>query len=404
MNKQLFSEWVDAARKDKDDFVVSLIQTIISNASSSEVSDLHFQPSKTGMEIWYRFDGVLHELGSVSAELTNQIVARLKILADLLTYRTTSPQEGRVQAGRVADVTKEMRISTMPTLFGERVVIRFFAEEKKYQFPNQLGFSPALEQELIHALSQNGGAILICGPAGSGKTTTAYSLIRQLTFQSEGIRSIITLEDPIEHPIPQTAQVEVTSNGEMTLPAMIKYTMRQDPEVIFVGEIRDRPSAVAALQAALTGHLLLTTFHAGNASEAVGRLNEMGIEPFVLRSSINAIICQRLLRRLCNCARHSTEPFLLTLHGQTFELNDYRLPVGCDLCSHTGYRNRVVIAESIPWKNPLVSRAVLDHLDSVSLQKIAKDAGMKTIAENALHLVQQGRTSPLEVVRVLGME
>ncbi|MDD3585906.1 MAG: ATPase, T2SS/T4P/T4SS family, partial [Thermoguttaceae bacterium] len=346
MKKQQFPNWVEAAQKNKDDFAVCLIQSIVVDASSEGVSDLHFQPGRDGMEIWYRRDGVLHELGVVTGEQIERMVARLKVLANLLTYRTNIPQEGRVRAGRVPGVTQEMRISTIPTLYGERVVVRFFAEETRYEFPEQLGFSPELQRELLATSQSRGGAIIICGPAGSGKTTTAYALLRHLAFYGgrgtdlnepdKSLRSIITLEDPVEHPIAHVAQVEVSQQSTVSLSDMIKFTMRQDPEVLFVGELRDKASATAAFQAALTGHLLVTTFHAGGVAQAAGRLSEMGMEPFVLRSSINMIVSQRLVRKLCDCARCVHEPFDLTLNGQTCRINDYRQPVGCDKCSHTG--------------------------------------------------------------------
>lgn len=404
INKQLFTEWVQTAQKFPEDFVVSLIQMIIENASSDSVSDLHFQPDQTGIGIWYRFNGVLQDLGHLESTYTNQLIARLKVLANLLTYQTTLPQEGRIQAGRVPGVKKEMRISTMPTLFGERVVVRFFAEEDKFRFPDQLGLDPDLLNDLMRTIHQNGGAIIICGPAGSGKTTTAYSLLRYLALRGEILRSIITLEDPIEHPIPRTAQIEVDSRTSFSLPEMIKYTMRQDPEVLLVGEIRDSATALAAFQAALTGHLLITTFHAGSAVEAIGRLIEMGIEPFVLRSSIHAVVCQRLFRRLCTCSVRSQDPLVLTLNERSFELNDYHLPTSCPLCSHTGYLDRIVVAESLPLQDPRFARSILGRIDTVSLQKKAVEIGMKTLVESAIDLVRAGVTSPLEVQRVLGME
>ncbi|MDO5566747.1 MAG: ATPase, T2SS/T4P/T4SS family, partial [Planctomycetia bacterium] len=276
------------------------------------------------------------------------------------------------------------------------------------------GFSSELQQKLLGTTQSRGGAIIISGPAGSGKTTTAYALLRHLALArgqgsergepGENLRSIITLEDPVEHPISHVAQVEVLSQSNVSLSDMIKFTMRQDPEVLFVGELRDKASAVAAFQAALTGHLLVTTFHAGGIAEAAGRLSEMGIEPFVLRSSINMIISQRLLRKLCDCARCASEPFDLTLGGVTHRMNDYRLPVGCDKCSHTGYRGRVVIAESAPWNDPRFARAVLERVDTVELHAAAVTAGMKTLTDAGLELVSSGVTSPLEFVRVFGSD
>ena len=409
-----FDEWTRTASQTGDDFVVALTERILTEAARSNVSDVHFQPEKNGMEIRFRTDGVLHHIGIVSADRTPQIVARLKVLADLLTYKTNVPQEGRVRAGRLPGIAKEMRISTTPTLHGERVVIRFFSEEKRYHYPDELGFPDDIQTRLIHSIRKNSGAILITGPAGSGKTTTAYALLRELADRGETLRSIVTLEDPVEHALDGIAQVEVSSQGDRSLGETIKYMMRQDPEVLFVGEIRDRPTAEAAFQAVLTGHFLLTTFHAGSAVETVGRLCELGIEPFVLRSGISCVISQRLVRKLCECAetietnnesreRNEVErPDQFVIDKAKYSLQTYRTPKGCEMCGGTGYRGRIPLAEALPLENDDVMRSLLDRNDTVALQETAIRNGMIPLNDRAFALIEAGMTSPLEIRRVFG--
>ena len=402
----LLDEWTKTAhqisQKTDGDFVVALTERILTEAALSNVSDVHFQPEKNGMEIRFRTDGVLHRIGTVPAERTPQFAARLKVLADLLTYKTNVPQEGRVRAGRVPNIVKEMRISTTPTLHGERVVIRFFSEETQYHYPDELGFPDDIQVRLKHAVRKNSGAVLITGPAGSGKTTTAYALLRELADRGETLRSIVTLEDPIEHALDGIAQSEISSQGDRTLGEMIKYMMRQDPEVLFVGEIRDRATAEAAFQSALTGHLLITTFHAGGVAEAVGRLCELGIEPFVLRSVISCVLSQRLVRKLCDCAEivDRNEPEY-RLNGKWLN-GEYRVPKGCEACGGTGYRGRIPLAEALPLENDDVMRTLLDRNDTTALREAAIHNGMVSLESRAFALIESGATSPQEIWRVFG--
>ena len=401
-HKNPFDEWTTTAHQSGNDFVVALTERVLTEAARSNVSDAHFQPEKNGMDIRFRTDGVLRRIGIVPAERTPQIVARLKVLADLLTYKTNVPQEGRVRAGRVPDIAKEMRISTTPTLHGERVVIRFFSEEESYHYPDELGFPDDIQMRLINAIRKNSGAVLITGPAGSGKTTTAYALLRELADRGETLRSIVTLEDPVEHALNGIAQVEVSSQGDRSLGETIKYMMRQDPEVLFVGEIRDRPTAEAAFQAVLTGHLLLTTFHAGSAVETVGRLCELGIEPFVLRSGISCVVSQRLVRKLCDCAESIDEPLQLVIGKTEYNLQTYKKPKGCELCGDTGYRGRIPLAEALPLENDDVMRNLLDRNDTAALRDTAIRNGMIPLGNRAFALIEAGTTSPLEIRRVFG--
>jgi type II secretory ATPase GspE/PulE/Tfp pilus assembly ATPase PilB-like protein len=401
-HENFFGEWTKTAEQARGDFVVALVERILTEAAKSNVSDVHFQPEQNGMDIRFRTDGVLHRIGLIPASRSPQIVARLKVLADLLTYKTTTPQEGRIRAGRLPNMVKEMRISTTPTLHGERVVVRFFSEEQCYHYPDELGFPPDILAQLQNSIRKNSGAILITGPAGSGKTTTAYALLRELADRGETLRSIVTLEDPVEHALSGIAQCEISSQGDRTLGETIKYMMRQDPEVLFVGEIRDRQTAASAFQAALTGHLLLTTFHAGDAVEAIGRLCELGIEPFVLRSGISCVLSQRLVRKLCECAEVVEESLYFVLGQTEHKIKTYKMPKGCSLCNGTGYRGRIPLTEALPLGSDDVMRSLLDRNDTAALRETAIRNGMVPLADRAVSLIELETTSPLEIRRVFG--
>lgn len=399
----VFGGWIEETKASKEDFIVAIIDRILRETSMSGASDLHFQPGRKSLEIRFRLDGVLHPLGELSPEYAPRIAARLKVLAELLTYQVSTPQEGRVRPDRLPGVSKEIRISTAPTLFGERIAVRFFSEETQLSFPEQLGFPNDIQSGILDAIGKNGGAVLLCGPAGSGKTTTAYALLRELALRGENLRSIITLEDPVEHVLDHVAQIEVSSRSELPLGEMIKYMLRQDPEVLFVGEIRDLHTAQTALQAALSGHLLLSTFHAGSAVEALGRLREIGIEPFVLRSGISYVLCQRLLRKLCSCAKTVHEPLKIRIDRETFQSDEYKIPQGCSECGGTGYQGRILISESLPLENEELMRNLLEKREVQVLQESAIAHGMIPLAQRAFSLLESGITSPLEIDRIFGI-
>ena len=402
-NAHSTSQWLGGIDREQSDFVPKVLERILVDAARSGASDAHFQPGKNGVEVRFRQDGVLHVLGNLPGELTAQFAARLKVLANLLTYKVDVPQEGRIRSGTVPGVEKEMRVSSAPTLYGERVVVRFFSEETQYQYLNELGLPFDVRDELLRAVRKNSGAVLLTGPSGSGKTTTAYALLRELADRGETTRSIVTLEDPIEHALEGIAQIEVRHQNDLTLDKMIKYMMRQDPEVLFVGEIRDQTTAEAAMQAALTGHLLMTTFHAGSAAESIGRLCEIGIEPFALRSGISYVLCQRLMRKLCPvCAKKQNENITLTIGRECFEIEEYSTPQGCEHCNGTGYQGRILLAESLPLENDDVMRAMFDRLDMRAITKLAVQHGMIPMSERAVSLAKTHISSPQEIRRVFG--
>ena len=319
----------------------------------------------------------------------------MKVLADLLTYHTDRPQEGRI---RRPDADVEMRVSTFPTLHGERAVVRLFGGAARFQRLDDLGLPDDDFTLLRQMLAETSGAIVVSGPAGSGKTTTAYACLREIAQNSAARRSLMSIEDPIEVVVPGVAQSQVNPQAGLDLATGLRFLMRQDPEVILVGEIRDRPTAEAALQASLTGHLLLTTFHAGSAAETVGRLLDMGIEPYILRSGLLAVVNQRLLRRLCRCARPTDDPAAKL----GLPVEKVLLPTGCEACRGTGYAKRLLISEMFVIMRRDFGRAILTRSDSAEFERLAIQAGMTTRWQRACDAVENGLTTPAEVRRVLG--
>lgn len=376
-------------------FATAVVQRLLELGREHGASDLHLQPSIDGLELRFRIDGVLHAAGLFPPAVAPNVVARLKVLAELLTYRTDVPQEGRIRA---AEAVGEMRVSTFPTLYGERAVVRFFARSGRYERLDDLGLPDDVLHPLRRLLAETSGAILVTGPAGSGKTTTVYACLRELVVVADFPRSLVSIEDPIEVAVPGVAQSRVNPGVGLDLAAGLRSLMRQDPEVIMVGEIRDRATAEAAFQASLTGHLLLSTFHAGSAAEAISRLSDMGIEPYLLRSGVLAIVSQRLVRRLCRCARPGEGS-----DGQLgLPVKQYRVPGGCADCAGTGYAGRAVLVEILTPERTELGRAILSRSDAARLEELAIEAGMVTRWQRALAAVEAGLTSPAEVRRVLG--
>lgn len=396
MLQQQVREILEQIELSDPDFAVHVADRLLALADQHNASDLHLNPSELGLEVRYRIDGILRRVGHFPREAKAKIVGRFKVLAGLLTYRTDIPQEGRCQPlGRAVAV----RISSFPSLYGERVVVRFFGRSTRFRYVADLGLPEDVESELRRLLSETAGTILVTGPAGSGKTTTVYACLREILSNEAVLRNVVTLEDPIEVAVAGAIQSQVDVKAGLDLGTGLRFLMRHDPEVIFVGEIRDRVTAEAAVQASFTGHLLLSTFHAGSAAEALGRLLDMGIEPYLLRSSLLGVVSQRLLRRLCDCAEwREDEQGRLGLPIERF-----RVPVGCEACGQSGFRDRVALAELLLPDDPRLSAAVLNRCDVQVLQESAEAAGMVNLRTRACRLAAEGVTSPGEVRRVLGL-
>ena len=377
-------------------YATDAVDLLLKTATSLGASDLHLLPLPEGLEVRCRVDGVLLPVAVLPVSVSAKVIARLKVLAELLTYRMDVPQEGRIRSGLGA---LEMRLSVLPTLHGEKAVIRLFAQSGRYEKLDDLGLPAEIARTLRHLLGATSGAILLSGPAGSGKTTTIYACLRELVEVSQGRRSLVSLEDPVEVALNGVSQTQINPNSGLTLDVGLRAILRQDPEVIAVGEIRDRPTAEVAFQASLTGHLVLSTFHSGSAAGVIGRLVEMEIEPYLLRSGLLAIVAQRLARRLCECSIPGSD--LADALG--LDVSRFRKPGGCETCAGTGYKGRIVLAEMLVPQANEVGRAILDKSDVSRLQQLAIAAGMIPLASRAVAAGEAGLTSPAENRRVLGI-
>jgi general secretion pathway protein E len=378
------------------DYATEFCNRVLAAAREQGASDLHLLPTASGLALSWRLDGVLHPIGEFPRGKSADVIARLKVLAQLLTYKSDVPQEGRIPAASDC----EMRVSTFPTLHGERAAIRLFAAERQFLHLEDLGLPSEIAANLAQLLFETSGAILVTGPAGSGKSTTAYACLRDIARQAAGRRSLVSLEDPIEVAVPGVSQSQVNETAGFDLPTGLRSLMRQDPEVILVGEIRDPATAATVFQASLTGHLVISTLHAGSAARGLARLIDMGIEPYLVRSGLRAMLSQRLVRRLCDCSRPVT--------GESEQLGlpalAARIAAGCGACRQTGYRGRLVLAEQLPPLVGELGRGVLDRLDAVEIERLALAAGMVPLLARGCAAVDTGQTDPAEIRRVLGFE
>jgi type II secretory ATPase GspE/PulE/Tfp pilus assembly ATPase PilB-like protein len=368
------------------------VDTLLAAATASGASDLHLQPEPGGIEVAWRLDGVLQKLGRFSRGQIADVVTRMKVLADLLTYRTDIPQEGRLR-GQWSSI--EMRVSTFPTLHGERAVVRLFSAAYHLLYPEDLNLAMEDCAAWLRRLRDDFGVLVVSGPAGSGKTTTAYASVRQLLRDAGGTRSVLSIEDPIEVPIPGVAQAEVNPAAGFDLALALRSALRQDPEVLLVGEIRDPSIAAGVFNAALTGHLVITTFHAGSAAQALARLAEMAIEPYLLQSALRGILNQRLVRRLCHCAEDLLDP----AQHLGLPITRAKGPVGCRDCQQTGFRGRALLSEFLPCEIPSLRAAVGNKPPCEYLEQIAREAGMIPLSVRGIQLVESGITSPAELRR-----
>lgn len=396
--------------------VTSLVEAILSEAKVAGASDLHLRPAADSLEMDWRLDGVLQHVASLPGSVKANVIARLKVIAGLLTYHADRPQEGRLRfSAAEGDLAfadgVEMRLSVMPTVHGEKAVVRLFVGSGRYRRLDELGLPDDVYSAVGRMLGETGGVLLISGPAGSGKTTTAYAAMREIAQAgvSDAVappgfelptqrRSLVSLEDPIEAVLPEVAQSQVNRQASFDYASGLKALLRQDPEVILVGEIRDAETAEVVFQASLTGHLVLTTFHAGSAAEAVSRLLDMSLEPYQLRSGLLAVLNQRLVRALCECAVWSERP------EDCLGLDVYRsrVPQGCEACGGTGYAGRIVLAELLLPRHDETGRAILQRADSSTIDAKAVAAGMIAHGQRAVEAVAAGRTSAAEVRRTFG--
>ncbi len=362
--------------------VVAVVDDLLSRAALAGASDVHFEPTGKGLVIKYRLDGALSVVEKLPQTLAENVISRLKVLGGLLTYRNDIPQEGRIDRrdGYGKDVT-DQRLAVFPTIHGQRAVVRFFYEEKFLVDLDELGLPEVILAAMKRIAAASQGLLLLTGPAGSGKSTTLAAMLRYILRKYPG-KSIVTLEDPVERRIEGVTQVQISPHGRMTFPVALRSLLRQDPEVLMIGEIRDAETAGIAIEAALTGHLLMSTMHSGTPAGALLRLLEMGIEPYQVTSSVSAVLNQRLIRKICeHCGR----------------------PEGCEQCFNTGFSGRMLIAEFVRLDGEL-RKAVLDRADAETLEEILGRRGHMNMFQNGMRLVNEGLTTQAELNRVCGLE
>ncbi len=369
--------------------VVGIVDELLHKAVAAGASDIHFEPTGTDLKVKYRLDGVLSPVESLPAAVAENMIARLKVLGGLLTYRNDIPQEGRLELnGSASDRVTDVRLAVFPTIYGQRAVVRLFYRHEELLELESLGFGAPLESGLKAIAAQNQGVLLVTGPAGSGKSTTLAALLRHIARVLPG-KSIVTLEDPVEIRIEGVTQVPITPHGQMTFPTALRSLLRQDPQVLMIGEIRDAETARIAIEAGLTGHFLMSTMHSGTPAGALLRLLEMGIEPYQVTSSISAVVSQRLVRKLCDrCKRQSGS-------------GGYE-PVGCPTCLGTGFHGRTLIAEIVRLDSEL-RKAVLAKADLDQLEALLKAKGHATIFTDGQRLVGTGVTTPTELRKACGI-
>jgi type IV pilus assembly protein PilB len=380
--------------------IVKLVNTLISRAVNERASDLHIEPGEKDLRVRFRIDGVLHEVMSTPRSVAGAVVSRLKIMADLDIAERRVPQDGRVSI-RVSGRPIDLRVATLPTIHGEKVVMRILDKEDAVLDLKALGFLPHSMTRFETSYTKPYGAILVTGPTGSGKTTTLYSALNILNVPS---RHIITVEDPVEYRLPGVVQVQVNRKAGLQFSTVLKSILRSDPDVVLVGEVRDAETAKIAVEAALTGHLVLTTLHTNDSASSINRLVDMGVEPYLVASAIDSILAQRLARRLCDrCkATRQASPELIKQMGLDPEAGPVTIyvAVGCRACADTGYRGRVAIVEVLLMSEEL-QRMAVERRPSDEIKAVAVEQGMLTLRQDGMEKVKLGMTTLEEILRVV---
>ncbi len=385
---------------EKSSPIISLVDKIIYDGFISRASDIHIEPMEDRVRVRYRIDGVLLEKMTIEKKDQHALVSRIKILSDLDISEHRVPQDGSFQLS-IKKEKLDIRVSVMPSINGEAVTLRLLRKENKVLELTETGMPTNMIKQVLDIASRQSGAILVTGPTGSGKTTTLYSLLTNIATPD---KKTITIEDPVEYVIPGLTQINIHNKAGLTFARGLRSIVRADPDIIMVGEIRDRETAEIAIQAALTGHMVLSTFHANDAATAPSRLIEMGIEPYLITSALNGVISQRLIRLLCeNCKEsYCADEEALKLLGLKRELKECELlyrPKGCQKCSMTGYFGRTAIFEFLLLTSK-ISRALVLKKGAEEINKIAQDEGMVTLKKHGLEKVKAGLTSLAEVLRV----
>ena len=386
---------------DEDAPVVRYVNSLLERAITSRASDIHLEPSEHDLKIRLRIDGVLHEVDAVPRGIQNALISRLKILSGLDITERRVPQNGRItkdMGGRSID----LRAATLPTVWGENVVLRVLDTGGIDLELRKLGFTEYNYDRFSQSFVKPHGMVLVTGPTGSGKSTTLYATLGEIAKPEV---NVITVEDPVEYRMDSINQVQVNVKAGLTFAAILPAILRSDPDVVLIGEIRDRATAQLAVEAALTGHLVLSTLHTNDSPSAITRLVEMGVEPFLVGSSLDGVLAQRLSRRLCEWCKEAYEPTDRELEGAQWPFEQYERPdkfwrpIGCRSCAQTGYRGRLAVNEVMPVTEQIETLAV-HRAPASEIKKVAIAEGMVTLRHDGLRKTAEGLTSLEEVLRV----
>jgi type II secretory ATPase GspE/PulE/Tfp pilus assembly ATPase PilB-like protein len=384
--------------------VIKVVECLVESAFRARASDIHLDPEGGELKVRVRVDGALREVHTIPVHLREEVIARLKILSGLRTDEHQTPQDGRFRISLTEGAPIDVRVSIVPTYYGENAVLRLLAEQNDNYSLEALGFSAANCAKLQNAIQRPHGMILVTGPTGSGKTTTLYSLIRMLNTKE---RSIITIEDPVEYSIQGINQIQINSRTGLTFATGLRSVLRQDPNIIMVGEIRDAETAGLGVNAALTGHLVLSTLHTNDAPTTLPRLLDMKVEPYLISSTVNVVVAQRLVRRICVHCKVERDMSEAELKSLSEIVSASVLAVkptlfagkGCDKCAGTGYYGRLGLHEVIELDQP-VRDAILSKASSNDIRTVAIERGMISMLNDGFEKAKAGHTTIEEILRI----
>lgn len=406
-----------------EDGAIHMLDAVLAHAAAHSASDVHIEPWQDALSIRFRIDGILHDVAQLPRGHHEKIAGRVKILARILSYVKDMPQDGRIEPDATA-CGKALRVSTFPTVEGEKIVIRVLDINQTPFSLDALGFDEQIVDTLRGLVGRPSGTILLTGPASSGKTTTIYALLTEIMRHRNPAPHTVTIEDPVECRLDRISQSQVNTHAGFSYEAALKALLRQDPEVIMLGEIRDPETARAAIQAGLTGHLVISTVHSGTAAGVFTRLLDMGVEPYLVASSITGVLSQRLLRRTCpECAQpYTPDPgvaracaarFGLTVSGEGLPVSNTAVnasapPVftrgtGCPACLNIGYKGRFAVGELLPVSDQ-ISNLLITRPRTSDIEKAAMADGFRPLIEDAAGRVAAGETTMEELARVIGLD
>jgi len=382
--------------------IVKLVTAIMTQATADRASDVHIEPTERDVRVRFRVDGVLHEVMHSPKSIQGGLISRLKVMADLNIAEKRVPQDGRMSM-RVGGRSLDLRLATLPTVYGEKVVIRILDKSNALMQLSELGFQEAAFRRYEKSFRRPYGAILVTGPTGSGKSTTLYAT---LNIVNQIDRHIVTIEDPVEYRLDGVNQIQVNPKAGLTFASALRSILRADPDIILIGEIRDRETAMIAVESALTGHLVLSSLHTNDAPSAITRLIEMEVETFLVASALDCVVAQRLARKLCEKCKqpYTPDPAELVEAGyqeeQIQEIEELFRPVGCQYCATTGYRGRFGLYEVMPMSEE-IERLTVERASSEAIRTVALEQGMIELRADGLLKAAKGLTSIEEIARVV---